>query len=287
MEARRLADPTEYLAAATPLLLEDEARNNLILGIAGVLRDRPGYYPEFRLWLVEDGTEIVGAALQTPPFNLVLAQPRDDAVATALADAIAEEAIELPGVVGAPPEVEHFADAWEACSDSTRRVRRSQRIYRVSDVLFPTRVTGSGRVATAEDRELLVAWIRAFAEEALEGTPSPAADTVRVVDARLADASSGFMLWDDEGPVSLAGWGGVTPNGVRIGPVYTPPDRRSRGYGSAVTAAVTRDRLAEGKRFCFLYTDLANPTSNKIYMDIGYEPVCDAVDYAFDPAVPA
>jgi uncharacterized protein len=287
MQARRLSDATEFLAAATPLLLEDEARNNLILGIAGVLRDRPGYYPEFRLWLIEDGTEVVGAALQTPPYNLVLAQPTDDAAPAGLADAIAGEGVELPGVVGAPPEVDRFTDVWETRSDSTRRLRRSQRIYRLTAVRSPTRVTGSARVATAEDKHVLVTWITAFAEEALAGTPSPAADTERVVDGRLADANSGFLLWEDEGPVSLAGWGGATPNGVRIGPVYTPPDRRSRGYGSAVTAAVSSDRLAEGKRFCFLYTDLANPTSNKIYMDIGYEPVCDAVDYAFEPAASA
>jgi predicted GNAT family acetyltransferase len=56
----------------------------------------------------------------------------------------------------------------------------------------------------------------------------------------------------------------------------------TRGYGSAVTAAVTAEQLAEGRTFCFLYTDLANPTSNKIYTDLGYEPVCDAVDYAFE-----
>ena len=93
------------------------------------------------------------------------------------------------------------------------------------------------------------------------------------------------MLWEDgDEPVSIAGWGGRTPNGIRIGPVYTPPDRRSRGYGSAVTAAVSASQLAGGRQFCFLYTDLANPTSNRIYMDIGYEPVCDSVDYAFEPA---
>ena len=80
----------------------------------------------------------------------------------------------------------------------------------------------------------------------------------------------------------MAGWGGRTPNGVRIGPVYTPPSLRRRGYGSAVTAAVSAERLASGLRFCFLYTDLANPTSNRIYSEIGYEPVCDSADCAFD-----
>ena len=68
---------------------------------------------------------------------------------------------------------------------------------------------------------------------------------------------------------------------LRVGPVYTPPERRRRGFGSAVTAAVSERQLAAGRSFCFLYTDLANPTSNRIYMDIGYEPVCDSVDYDF------
>jgi uncharacterized protein len=90
------------------------------------------------------------------------------------------------------------------------------------------------------------------------------------------------MLWENDRPVSLAGWGGETPNGVRVGPVYTPPAHRRRGYGSAVTAAVTAERLAAGRRFCFLYTDLANPTSNRIYASLGYEPVCDSVDCAFE-----
>ena len=84
--------------------------------------------------------------------------------------------------------------------------------------------------------------------------------------------------------MSLAGFGGPTPNGIRIGPVYTPPDLRGRGYGTAVTAEVSRLLLDRGHRFCFLYTDLANPTSNAIYMRIGYEPVCDSREVAFVPA---
>jgi predicted GNAT family acetyltransferase len=76
--------------------------------------------------------------------------------------------------------------------------------------------------------------------------------------------------------VSLAGFGGPTPHGIRIGPVYTPRQQRGRGYGSAVTAAVSQLNLGRGRRFCFLYTDLANPTSNAIYLRLGYEPVCDS-----------
>ena len=36
-----------------------------------------------------------------------------------------------------------------------------------------------------------------------------------------------------------------------------------------------------GRRFCFLYTDLANPTSNAIYERIGYVRICDSAEIAF------
>ena len=82
--------------------------------------------------------------------------------------------------------------------------------------------------------------------------------------------------------MSLVGWGAPTPNGVRIGPVYTPHELRGRGYASALTAWVSAERLELGRSFCFLYTNLDNPTSNRIYMDIGYEPVCDSFEYTFE-----
>ena len=90
------------------------------------------------------------------------------------------------------------------------------------------------------------------------------------------------MFWEDGGAaVSMAGFGGRTPNGVRIGPVYTPPELRGRGYASALTAALTQRLLDGGLRFCFLFTDLANPTSNSIYQRIGYEPVSDFDFWSF------
>lgn len=222
----------------------------------------------------------MGAALQTPPFNLVVAGSASETVFGALADELHEEDVELPGVTGAVPEVEAFTRAWEERTGLRRRLRMAQRIYKLTTLRPPGSVGGGARAATDDDRPLLLSWIEAFWEEELE-VPSPVGNVERAVDARLRAGTGGFVLWEKPEPVSLAGWGGRTPNGVRIGPVYTPPEHRRRGYGSAVTAAVSAEQLAAGRRFCFLYTDLANPTSNRIYMNIGYEPVCDSVDYAF------
>lgn len=282
MVVKELDDPGAFLEAVEPLLIEDEARNNLILGIAGTLHDHPTVYEEYRLWIVEDRGRTVGAALRTPPYNLALGGPASPVVLQALAESLHAAGAELPGVTGAGPEVERFAALWEARARVARRQRMAQRIYRLT-VLHPVEgVPGRARPATEDDRQLLLEWIRSFVAEAVpEGTPDLGPE--RTVDARLGEGRGGFTIWENGGPVSLAAWGATTPNGVRIGPVYTPPEHRGRGYGSAVTAAVSAERLGSGATFCFLYTDLANPTSNKIYKDIGYEPVCDSIDFAFEP----
>ena len=88
-------------------------------------------------------------------------------------------------------------------------------------------------------------------------------------------------LWDSEIPVSIACSTRSTPNGVGINMVYTPPEHRKKGYASACVAALSQKLLDKGYKFCFLFTDLSNPTSNKIYQDIGYQPVADWNNYSF------
>ena len=281
MGVKRFGDPAEFLDAAQPLLLSDEARHNLMLGIAGGLRDHPGLYHEFRGWVVEARGAVVAAALQTPPYNVTLARPSADEAIAALVGALRSEAIDLPGVTGAVPEADAFGGRWTHGEELTVRARMRQRIYQLTKVRPVRGVPGMARPATHADRPLLVEWVRAFAEESFEDADPAAA--IRQVDARLEHGTGGFALWEDGPPVSLVGWGGATPNGIRVAPVYTPPELRRRGYASALTAWVSAGHLAQGRRYCFLYTDLANPTSNRIYMNIGYEPVCDSVDYAFEP----
>jgi predicted GNAT family acetyltransferase len=285
VDVERIDDATGFLEEAGPLLLADEARHNLILGIAGTIRDAPDRYPLRSLWLVRDGGEVVGAALQTPPFNLILARPLSAQALAALAEAVAGE--ELPGVVGAEQEVHEFAAAWSAHSGIPARTGMRQGVYALERVEPLPAAPGSARLAAAEDLELLVRWWIAFGEEVFhEGGPGPE-DAEKNVRHRLDSATGGFLLWEDGGDtVSLAGFGGPTPNGIRIGPVYTPRELRGHGYATALTAELSRrlldGRLFEGgRRFCFLYTDLANPTSNAIYERIGYVRVAESAEMVF------
>ena len=277
MNVRRVEDPAAFLEAASPLLLADEARHNLILGIAGTLRDHRSRFPEYALWLAEEGSATVGAALRTPPYKLVLARPREDSALKVLAAAIDDE---LPGVVAATPEVELFADAWAAKTGAALRKARAEGVFALERVSPIPAVAGRMRDADAIDRPLLIDWFTAFAEEAL-GEDATVEDPARFIDHRLIGDDAGVVLWEDGAIVSLASFGNPTPNGIRIGPVYTPPKYRRRGYASALVAELS-ERLLETRRFCFLFTDLANPTANRIYEQIGYRRICEAAEIVFE-----
>ena len=278
MQVHVIDDPSAFLEQAGPLLLEDEARHNLMLGLASTLRDHPERYPDFSLWLVEQNGEPVGAALRTSPHHLVLARARDDGTIEALAQAVDDE---LPGVVGALPEVEQFARAWASRTGVTPQRRVAQGVFALEQVEPLGPVPGAMRMPGSADRPLLLEWFLAFAIEALPQRHPDEERLARELDHRLSSADAGVVLWENDGAVSLAGFGGPTPNGIRIGPVYTPPELRGHGYASALVAELSSSLLTGGRRFCFLYTDLANPTSNKIYERIGYVRVCESAEIEF------
>lgn len=270
-----------FLTAASPLLLRDEARHNLIFGVCAKLIESPAAYPAFHLWTVVDASGAIGGALMTAPFNLVVASPSSPVALPFLAEELHRRDVELPGVTGAIPEAEQFAAAWEQSTGVRGRLRMRQGIYSASSPRPPQGVAGRLRLARRQDRRFLLECFRAFEDESLPVDAARGA-TEENVDRRLASATSGVALWEDDKPVSIAGFGGQTPNGIRIGPIYTPPELRRRGYASGLVAHLTRHLLDRGNGYCFLYTDLANPTANRIYENVGYEFVCESVDFAFE-----
>jgi uncharacterized protein len=134
MEVRTHDDPAAWLEAVLPLLMLDEARHDLALGLAHTLVHHPSVYPSKDLWSVQDAGTVVAAALQTPPHNLVLAQPAAEGANTTLADAIAAAEVHLPGVIGGLPEAEAFASAWCARTDASARRVMGQGIYALTEV---------------------------------------------------------------------------------------------------------------------------------------------------------
>lgn len=281
LRVERFATAPAFLAAGGDYLAEREAEHNLIFGICANLTTDPGF-PTAAPYLatVSRGDRVVAAAVMTPPWNLVLSCTDEPAAVAALAADLGTAGVAVPGTVGPVAHARAFAELWCGTHGLTSRLAVAERIYRLERVIAPVGVRGRVRVATEADRELLVDWVDAFLDEALHRRNPEEASVI--VDQSFRAGTRTWYLWEVAVPVSLAAAGGPTPNGIRIGPVYTPPGLRRRGYASAVTAATSQAELDRGRRFIFLFTDLANPTSNRIYQQIGYQPVIDVDQLRFE-----
>lgn len=279
-------DLESFAAEALLFLLANEAANGLPIGLLSAIR-RGDYEQPFLATVTRpsggDGDpEIALAALRTPPHNLILCEPTDIRALGVLVEHLAGTAGPegLPGVLGPEHAARAFAHAWSERMGVVARLAVGQRIYRCTDVSAPEGVRGSLRSVTATDRPLIRAWLQAFHDEALPGMPF---DAEAQTDRWLAVPERPLYLWELEAqPVAMVGAAGPTPNGIRIVAVYTPPEHRRRGYASAAVAELTQRLLDDGRAFCTLFTDLANPTSNKIYQRIGYRSILDFPLYLFD-----
>jgi uncharacterized protein len=270
-----------FLAAAGDFLGAREAEHNLIFGICSNLRVNPEAFalPPL-LAVVRQGASVVMAAVMTPPWNLVLSEVDHPGALESLADDLSGMA--LPGVVGPRGQAGVFAELWTNRTGVRHRLAITERIFRLTAVWPPHQpASGAMRTALEGDRGLLVEWLVDFSHEAL-GDLDPT-NHEEAADRWIAGRGRTLYLWEDGGVVSLCGVGSETPHGVRIGPVYTPARFRGRGYASTCVAAASQLQLDAGRQFCFLFTDLANATSNHIYQEIGYEPVRDVDDFRFEP----
>jgi len=274
---------TQFEARAGPFLRAREAENNLLLGLITGLKAgrRFGPLPPY-LAVVRRGDTVIASALRTPPHNLILAAGSDPEALPSIVDDAQRSMPDTPGLSGPKELASRAVELWTARTAAGARVVMAQRIYRLTHVIPPRHSPGGARVAREDDRATIVGWFQAFAAEALPGREDPAPRQSAEDAAAYWIDSGGLWLWVDNGLAAMAGAGGRTPNGVRVSAVFTPPDKRRRGYASNLVATLSQAQLDDGRRFCFLYTDLSNPTSNKIYQDIGYEPVCDVDEYRFE-----
>lgn len=261
-----------------------EAVNCLQLGlIDGMLKGN--FEDPYLVTLVPEGQEAdpVFNAIRTPPYRLILGEPSGPVRSPAqlLEPLLADVPGDLPGVLGPVDLSKEFAQRYAAENGVGYELMMSERVHQCEQVSMPTGVPGRLLRATAEHRELLVRWWRAFRDEAVPNEPDRAEASV----ARdLAATEGGLWVWEVEGRVvSFAGARGPTPNGIRIGPVYTPPEERRNGYAAALVGGLTQLLLAEGRRFVFLFTNLANPTANALYRRLGYRGVADRTVYDFTP----
>ncbi|MGQ0841428.1 GNAT family N-acetyltransferase [Actinokineospora sp.] len=281
MTVVRYGDVRRFWAVAGALFERDVVRHTVALTAMGRLLTAPSEHDiDLELFTVHHGDLLVGAGFRTPPWPLVVgALPPE--VHGEVIEFLVAEGIEVSGVAGPRDVADDFTVAWTAATGDVVDHTIGQRLYRLGELAPPT-VGGEFKLGTADDITLVGAWWDAFAVEALHpqgGDALPGETQVR----QALDFGKCVGIWCDATgrPVAQATASPPLTGMSRIGPVYTPPEFRGRGYGSAATAAAARWALDHGARDVLLFTDLSNPVSNSIYQRIGFRPVLDAVEYGF------
>jgi len=272
------ANATDFLARTGAYLAIDEARYGLILGLAKGVAKSPERFTKDKPWFcsISTGKVINAAAMRTPPNMLIAAHFSGDleAIAEKLVMAVSKDFKMIPGVVGDKKLADIFAKKWCNTYGINITDTMAQRIYRLDKVNEVTLSPGRFRPATVADKELVDEWRHAFVIETGVGS-APERDITPALEIGW------IFLWEDGVPVSIAHKSRPTDKGMNVSGVYTPPELRGRGYATSCVAELSRNILQSGKEFCVLYTDLSNPTSNSIYIKIGYQPVGDSVQHSF------
>ena len=220
MELRRFQQARDFQERTGQFLGAREAEHNLILGLCHALAKHPRRFdpPPYLAAVVHDSA-VVAAALMTPPANLVLSHTEEPGAIQLLSADVRRGYATIPGVFGPSIVSRAFADCWQGLSGQPYQLGMAQRIYRLESVTPVSGVAGSLRRATASDRDLVIAWMTAFHEEAGSAI-DPARAALRAAISGLTARRYPWRATRDQRPTASASArftrrpsiaGGVTP----------------------------------------------------------------------------
>lgn len=275
-----LLDADHFLSVLQPLLTQKEAEYTLLLGLANLQKKLKIKNDDYCYIAVFEHNELVGGCLVSKK-NLVVSQIPGPML-LALANYLFENKCKLPGIVGPAATSEIFAMIWKKLSGQNYKLGMDQKIYQLNNVIMPKNLSGQLMQAQESHTELVGRWVYEFSSESLPHEPTTIEKATELAIQKIKNQD--VFLWQDESGeiVSMNFIGRPTENGISISAVYTPKHLRRNGYASAVVAKTSEQMLKNGRKFCVLYTDLSNPTSNKIYQKLGYKEVATSKHFVFE-----
>lgn len=268
---------TEYLEDNLRYLEREEAVNSLLIGISmsqkNLKNDRTLYLS------VKDQGELQFTAIKTPGRNLLVYGNEStlDKFAAILIDYLSHEKIEIPGIIGPRELVLKLADCWKEKNRADYEIRFNQLIYTLDEIKYLPELAGQLKIARMEDLSLISKWFHLFMMEALNQDDEAAAHKMALKKIKEEE----IYIWFNQVELAMTSIARPTNNGITINYVYTPLSKRTNGYGTKLVAELSKRMLAKGYKFCTLFTNLDNPTSNSIYKKIGYEPIKRFISIAF------
>jgi len=270
----------EFEAVAKPFLVENEDVYSLFYGILQGIK--AGRYENPLMVTIEKEGHLVALFQMTPPHPLnivIIDDTKTDAILTFAASEFLDREIHIPSVVGLKSVVFSFAEVWKELTQVDTRLAMDQGLYRLDEVnqSLPCS-SGTWRYARKDEAPLIEEWYHAFNKDV--GLPNADNHEIQLKVDQFLEGQEVFF-WEDNGKVvSMMKKSRPSDHGVTVSFVFTPQEERKKGYARTMVAAGSEE-LLKTYDFCVLYTDMMNPTSNKIYQEIGYKKIADSVHLEF------
>ena len=298
-ELRFFTNISKFLELTLPIFATNETRHNLMLGISLGLRNKPIAFGEKTplLALRLEGTSEQASspraslltervlpdfiAMITPPYPVLVwfKETLTDEELQNLAISMHKNGWNLPGVNGIASCSSRFASAWAEINQINAQPVMHSMSYELTEVMFPDPMpTGSFQFAMENQAEILLKYMNEMQDDL--NVTVRIEYTLEHIHNFIGNKRIGIWLVDDQ-PVSMAMSNRPQLTSIGISAVYTPNEYRGKGYASAVVATLSQELLNQGYQRINLFTDLSNPTSNKIYKAIGYHEVCDYQEFKF------
>ncbi|MEK5037782.1 GNAT family N-acetyltransferase [Sporosarcina sp. FSL K6-3457] len=280
MEFKQYTNVHDFALQAEPILAEREDVYSLFFGVLQAIK--AGRYDNPFMATIEEDGEVLALMQMTPPhpLNLIIVdEKRTEEILGLLIKKLMQFKIEVSSVISLKSWAYHFAEKWQVQTGMAHQLLMDQGLYRLDEVNEALQQSpGSWRLADAGDCSLIEGWFTVFEEDT--GLPITPLEDVQKRVALFVNEREVF-LWEHEGKVvSMMKKSRPTEHGVTVSLVFTPHEERKKGYARTMVAACSTE-LLKSYDFCVLYTDLMNPTSNKIYQEIGYKRIADSVQLGF------
>jgi uncharacterized protein len=273
LKLNQFKDIQSYKNTVIPYLEQDEIVNNLALGLLLALNDE---LPIIMATVTKE-ENIVLVIFQTSPKQIIVSKSEDlkTEEIDQLANLLNENFADIPGLIGEKALINQLAKELTILRNRIPYIQMNQRLYRLDQVEKEPNHNGRLiKMGNDANLTLVKEWVYQFCIDIDERMSKDEAE----VKAKELIRRGRVYGWEVDGEVvSMANASRPTKTNITVNFVYTPLEERKKGYASSCVSALTKLMLESGFKTTSLYTDLDNPTSNKIYMEIGYKPIMDSI----------
>jgi GNAT superfamily N-acetyltransferase len=234
------------------------------------------YQGEYWACFDEGSINIIGVLAHYWNHNIIVQTNHDESIVDCLVEFVRKGLTRpVAGILGPEEQAARVIRALGLLDRGEFKVNDCQHLYELDlgKLTYPNdrierrlcRITN----VDENDRALLTNWLRAYNIEAVHSQDDDklTGDVERLVKGMIDDGNAWILTVEDI-PVCLVGFNATLLDIVQIGPVWTPPEFRCKGYARTLLALELEQARDKGVERAILFT--GNPAGAKAYESIGF-----------------